>query len=151
MSVGRRGWLYGFFEQSPLVRQPARRGWTRAISVAALAILIFPALAGSSSGANFGSHAGLAEDTVPDRYFVAGALLADLDHFLPPTEPQTDSETFASGNVERAWEGSHHAWSLSRACIENIDHDTRLASAEAATQAPYHSYTDPAVRLTFSY
>jgi len=151
MSVGRRGWLYGFFEQSPLVRQPARRGWTRAISVAALAILIFPALAGSSSGANFGSHAGLAEDTVPDRYFVAGALLADLDHFLPPTEPQTDSETFASGIVERAWEGSHHAWSLARGWLEHIDQDTRFAAAVAAIQASYPSYTATDVRLAFDY
>src|SRR5437867_11094453 len=97
MSVGRRGWLYGFFEQSPLVRQPARRGWTRAISVAALAILIFPALAGSSSGANFGSHAGLAEDTVPDRYFVAGAVLSELVLFLPPSATRHVSERIASG------------------------------------------------------
>src|SRR2546428_12376924 len=98
MSVGRRGWLYGFFEQSPLVRQPARRGWTRAISVAALAILIFPALAGSSSGANFGSHAGLAEDTVPDRYFVAGGPPPPLAPLPPPAAAQTATQAPSLGN-----------------------------------------------------
>src|SRR2546425_2576492 len=96
MSVGRRGWFHGFFEQSPLVRQPARRGWTRAISVAALAILIFPSLAGSSSAANFGAHAGLAEDTVPDRYFVAGAPPPRLRHFLPPPGAHTPSQALSS-------------------------------------------------------
>src|SRR2546425_9617407 len=124
MSVGRRGWFHGFFQQSPLVRQPARRGWTRAISVAALAILIFPSLAGSSSAANFGAHAGLAEDTVPDRYFVAGALLPDPDHFLPPSEPPTDSEAFASGGVEPAWEGSPPAWAPARGGAETMHPDT---------------------------
>src|SRR2546428_7582306 len=132
MSVGRRGWFHGFFEQSPLVRQPARRGWTRAISVAALAILIFPALAGSSSGANFGSHAGLAEDTVPDRYFVAGALLAHPPPLLPPTEPQTDSGGLSSGIVERAGEGSHHAPSLAPGGVGHIDQDTQVAAAGGA-------------------
>src|SRR5438093_7774142 len=151
MSASPRRWIYALHAESPSTRDIAHHRLARAAAVAAVAIIVLPILAGSSFAANFGAHAGLAEDTVPDPYFVAGALLADLDHFLPPTEPQTDSEAFASGVVERAWEGSHHAWSLSRACIENIDHDTRLASAEAATQAPYHSYTDPAVRLTFSY
>ena len=34
-------------------------------------------------GANFPTHAGCAEDTNASKYFVAGAMLADLDHFLP--------------------------------------------------------------------
>src|SRR6058998_831889 len=151
MSASPRRWIYALHAESPSTRDIAHHRLARAAAVAAVAIIVLPILAGSSSAANFGAHAGLAEDTVPDRYFVAGALLADLDHFLPPTEPQTDSEAFASGIVERAWEGSHHAWSLARGWLEHIDQDTRFAAAVAAIQASYPSYTATDVRLAFDY
>jgi len=151
MSASPRRWIYALHAESPSTRDIAHHRLARAAAVAAVAIIVLPILAGSSSAANFGAHAGLAEDTVPDRYFVAGALLADLDHFLPPTEPQTDSEAFASGVVERAWDGSHKAWALARGWLEHLDQDARFGAAVVAIQAAYPSYTVTDVRLSFDY
>jgi hypothetical protein len=120
-------------------------------ALAALSIIAIFALSGPASAANFGAHAGLSEDTVPDPYFVAGALLADLDHFLPPGEPQTDSDAFTRGVISRAWTGSHRAWALARGWLESRDQDARFVDAVVAIRTEHPSYTDTDVRLAFDY
>jgi len=120
-------------------------------AIVILGLLALPALGPPATAANFGAHVGLAQATMRDRYFEAGALLADLDVFLPPTEPQTDNAAFAHGLLDRAWSGSRHAWSLVRGWHEHLDQDARFAVAAAAALAAYPSYTTTDVRLGFDY
>ena len=120
-------------------------------AIVLLGLLALPALSPPASAANFGAHVGLAEATMRDRYFEAGALLADLDVFLPPAEPQTDNAAFAHGLLDRAWTGSRHAWSLVRGWHEHLDQDVRFAVAVAAVLAAYPSYTTTDIRLGFDY
>lgn len=113
--------------------------------------VIFIALAGPAQAANFGTHAGLADDLWGDPYFRAGALLADVDHFLPPGEPQTDSLAFALGIVQRAWPLSRNAWRFATGWYEHLDQDRRFADARGRIVAAYPAYTDTDVRLAFDY
>src|SRR3990172_10922546 len=83
-------------------------GPMRGVAVAILAVA-FLALLPPAEAANFGAHAGVANGVFVDPYFRAGALLADVDHWLPPTEPQTDALAFAQGLLQRAWLGSPNA------------------------------------------
>ncbi len=140
----------------PAARCLAREIVSLRASLAAIAILVLlalfvPALSPPASAANDGAHVGLAEDTLRDRWFVAGALLADIDHFLPPGEPQTDTPAFALGMLERAWDGSRNAWSLVRGWYEHLDEDVWFAAAVAAALAAYPAYTTTDVRLAFDY
>lgn len=120
----------------------------RGAPVLAFAILLL-ALAPPAQAANFGVHTGLADDLWDHPHFRAGALLADLDHFLPPTEPQTDDLPFALGVVKRAYVGSLDAWAFATGWYEHLDQDARFAAARARILAAYPSYTDADVRLAF--
>lgn len=104
-----------------------------------------------AQAANFGAHAGLADDVWGDPYFSAGALLPDVDHFLPPGEPQTDSLAFSQGIVSRAWPLSRNAWRFASGWYEHLDQDARFADADNRVVAAYPSYTDADVRLAFDY
>ena len=48
-------------------------------AIAILGLIALPALGPPASAANFGAHVGLAQATMRDRYFEAGALLADAE------------------------------------------------------------------------
>ncbi len=120
-------------------------------AIAALALLLVPAVAPSARAANDGAHVGLAAATLNDRWFAAGALLADIDHFLPPGEPQTDDLGFAHGMLVRSWDGSRPAWSVARGWYEHLDQDVKFDAALAAVARVYPSYTAVQVRLAFDY
>ncbi len=122
-----------------------------ASAVAVLALLLAPALAPPASAANDGAHVGLAAATLNDRWFAAGALLADIDHFLPPGEPQTDTPAFAHGMLVRSWDGSRAAWSVVRGWVEHLDQDARFDDALVAIARAFPSYTVVQVRLAFDY
>ena len=118
----------------------------------AFAALLVPVLLASAAhGANFGVHAGLADDVWGDPYFRAGALLADVDHWLPPGEPQTDNLAFSLGLVGRAWPGSRNAWRFATGWYEHLDQDQRYGESYARIVAAYPAYTDTDVRLAFDY
>lgn len=109
------------------------------------------ALASPAQAPNFGAHAGLAHDIWADPYFRAGALLADVDHFLPPGEPQTDNLVFATALAQRAWNGSRNAWRFATGWYEHVDQDLQFADARDRVLAVYPTYTDADVRLAFDY
>jgi len=117
----------------------------------ALAILALTVLVPPAQAANFGVHTGLADDVWADPYFRAGALLADVDHWLPPAEPQTDSLAFALGIAQRAWPGSRNAWRFATGWYEHLDQDARFVESRARAVAAYPAYTDTDVRLAFDY
>lgn len=112
-----------------------------------LAVLTSPL----AQGANFGVHAGLADDVWADPYFRAGALLADVDHWLPPGEPQTDTLAFAQGVVARAWPLSRNAWRFATGWYEHLDQDARYVESYFRIVAAFPAYTDTDVRLAFDY
>lgn len=105
----------------------------------------------SVHAANFGAHTGLAHDIWEDPYFRAGALLADLDHFLPPGEPRTDAAAFSLGLAQRAWNGSRNAWRFATGWYEHVDQDLQFADSVDRIVAAYPSYTETDVRLAFDY
>jgi len=118
---------------------------------APLAVLLLASIAVTplAQAANFGVHAGLADDVWGDPYFRAGALLADVDHWLTPGEPQTDSLAFALSIVQRAWPGSRNAWRFAMGWYEHLDQDARYGESYARIVAAYPTYTDTDVRLAF--
>jgi len=113
--------------------------------------LLALSLASPTQAANFGAHAGLANGVWADPYFRAGALLADVDHFLPPGEPRTDDIVFTQGLVSRAWPLSRNAWRFATGWHEHLDQDNRFAESVARVQSTYPAYSDPDVRLAFDY
>ena len=122
----------------------------RGVAVAVLAVA-FLALLPPAQAANFGAHAGVANGVFVDPHFRAGALLADVDHWLPPTEPQTDTIAFAQGLLQRAWLGSRNAWRFVNGWYEHLDADVRFADSAARILAAYPAYTVTDVRLAFDY
>jgi len=120
-------------------------------SLAAVAALLALSVAMPAQAANFGAHAGLANDLWADPYFRAGALLADVDHFLPPAEPRTDDLAFSLGLAQRAWDGSRNAWRFATGWYEHLDQDQQFADARDRVLAVYPSYTDADVRLAFDF
>jgi hypothetical protein len=118
-----------------------------------LAVVLLASIAVTlpAQAANFGVHAGLADDAWADPYFRAGALLADVDHWLPPGEPQTDSLAFSLGLVQRAWPGSRNTWRFATGWYEHLDQDARYGESYARIVAIYPAYTDTDVRLAFDY
>lgn len=123
----------------------------RSVPVVAAILFAFLAIAPPASAGNFGVHAGLADDTWRDPYFRAGALLADVDHWLPPGEPQTDNAAFAIALAQRAWTGSRNAWRFATGWYEHLDQDTRFSESRARVVAAYPLYTDVDLRLGFDY
>lgn len=115
------------------------------------AALIFIVVSPSVRAANDGTHAGLAHDLWADPYFRGGALLADVDHFLSPGEPQTDNVAFAMGVVQRAWNGSRNAWRFATGWYEHLDQDQQFADSRSRILAAYPTYSDVDVRLAFDY
>ncbi|HEV8594166.1 MAG TPA: hypothetical protein VGR51_01390 [Thermoplasmata archaeon] len=113
--------------------------------------IVLVALVPPAQAANFGSHAGLADDVWSDPHFRAGALLADVDHWLSPAEPRTDTLAFALGIAQRAWTGSRNAWRFATGWYEHLDQDARFAESEVRILAVYSSYTDTDVRLAFDF
>lgn len=105
----------------------------------------------SVEAANFGTHAGLANDLWADPYFRAGALLADVDHFLPPGEPRTDDAAFSLALAQRAWNGSRNAWRFATGWYEQIDQDQQFADSVNRIVARYPAYADADVRLAFDF
>jgi len=115
-------------------------------AVVGITLLAMPAQA-----ANFGAHSGLANDLWADPYFRGGALLADVDHFLPPGEPRTDDVAFSTGVAQRAWNGSRNAWRFATGWYEHLDQDQQFANSRDWILAVYPAYTDADVRLAFDY
>ncbi len=128
----------------------AHLGPMRGLALGVLAITLL-AILPPAGAANFGAHAGLADDVWADPYFRAGALLADVDHWLPPAEPRTDTLPFALGIAQRAWTGSRNAWRFATGWYEHLDQDARFAESVSRVLAAYPSYTDVDVRLGFDY
>ncbi|UCD92577.1 MAG: hypothetical protein JSV43_01215 [Methanobacteriota archaeon] len=106
---------------------------------------------GPAQGANFATHGGLAENTLDNDIFVAGALLADLDKFLPPGVPQTDSHSFATGLIDRAKGGSNDLKYFATGWYEHLDQDSEFYNSFLAIQAVHPEYTQNDVRLVFDY
>lgn len=102
-------------------------------------------------GSNFATHGGLAEDTLNNDFFIAGAMLADIDHFLPPGVPQTDSLAFTSGLIERAKNGTNNLRYFVMGWLEHLDQDNQFVVSVANIQAVYPSYTVIDIRLGFDY
>ena len=94
-------------------------------------------------GSNFATHGGLAEDTLNNDFFIAGAMLADIDHFLPPGVPQTDSLAFTSG--------ANNLRYFAMGWLEHLDQDNQFVVSVANIQATYPSYTVTDIRLAFDY
>lgn len=116
-----------------------------------VAAALLLALAPPGAAANFGVHAGLGYHAWGDQYFRAGALLADLDHFLPPGEPRTDDLAFTQGIIDRARPLSRNAWRFATGWYEHLDQDARFADSRDRTLAAHPSYTDTDVRLAFDF
>ena len=123
----------------------------RRSAAAALAVMAFVLLAVPAQAANFGVHSGLANDIWADPYFRAGALLADVDHWLSPSEPRTDDVAFSSALAARAWNGSRNAWRFATGWYEHLDQDQQFADARDRILTAYPAYTDADVRLAFDY
>ncbi len=102
-------------------------------------------------GSNFATHGGLAENTLNNDFFIAGAMLADIDHFLPPGVPQTDSLAFTSGLIERAKNGTNNLRYFAMGWLEHLDQDNEFIVSVANIQATYPSYTVTDIRLAFDY
>jgi len=123
-----------------------RRAVVTEAVVIGLVLLALPAQA-----ANFGTHTGLANDIWEDPYFSAGALLADVDHWLSPTEPRTDDVAFSSALAARAWNGSRNAWRFATGWYEHVDQDQQFANSRDRILSAYPAYTDVDVRLAFDF
>jgi hypothetical protein len=108
-------------------------------------------LSGPVLGSNSATHGGLAEDTLNNDFFIAGAMLADIDHFLPPGVPQTDSMPFTSGLIDRAKNGTNNLRYFAMGWLEHLDQDNQFIISVANIQAIYPSYTATDVRLAFDY
>ncbi|MBI3270505.1 MAG: hypothetical protein HYZ53_15965 [Planctomycetes bacterium] len=98
-----------------------------AFAAAALALAPRPALP-----SNLNTHAGGAEAVNADPYFVAGAILADLNHYLP-TSYQTDTAVIAGKLLAHAVTPHEHQFALG--WYEHVDQDGAFSAAVAAAQA----------------
>lgn len=105
----------------------------------------------SVEGANFATHGGLAENTLDNDFFVAGAMLADLDKFLPPGVPQTDSPSFANGMIDRARSGSNDVKYFATGWYEHLDQDSEFSNSVLAIQSVHPEYIQNDIRLGFDY
>ena len=117
-----------------------------AFCLLSLGFLSTPAL-----GSNSATHGGLAENTLRNDFFVAGAMLADLDHFLPPGVPQTDTPAFTAGLIERAKSGLNNLRYFAMGWLEHLEQDDEYLVSVANIQTVYPSYTANDVRLAFDY
>ncbi|MEE9223861.1 MAG: hypothetical protein V3U51_03840 [Thermoplasmata archaeon] len=102
-------------------------------------------------GSNSATHGGLAEDTLNNDFFIAGAMLADIDHFLPLGVPQTDSLAFTSGLIDRAKNGTNDLRFFAMGWLEHLDQDNEFVVSVVNIQAVYPSYTVTDIRLAFDY
>jgi hypothetical protein len=102
-------------------------------------------------GSNSATHGGLAESTLDNEFFVAGAMLADIDHYLPPGVPRTDSSAFTSGLIQRAKTGSADLKYFATGWLEHLEQDRQFTVSVANIQAVHPEYTDPEIRLGFDY
>ena len=114
-------------------------------------LLSVSVLNGPVMGSNSATHGGLAENTLNNDFFIAGAMLADIDHFLPPGVPQTDSLAFTSGLIDRAKNGTHNLRYFAMGWLEHLDQDNEFIVSVASIQAVYPSYTVTDIRLAFDY
>src|SRR3972149_3128231 len=131
---------------APFFRRGMRTGLAVVLAVVGVVLLVTP-----TQAANFGAHTGLANDLWADPYFRAGALLADVDHWLSPGEPRTDDIAFSTALAARAWNGSRNAWRFATGWYEHLDQDQQFADSRDRVLAAYPAYTDADVRLAFDY
>jgi hypothetical protein len=117
----------------------------------AFCLLSVSMLSSPVMGSNSATHGGLAENTLNNDFFIAGAMLADVDHFLPPGVPQTDSLAFTNGLIERAKSGSNNLRYFAMGWLEHLDQDNEFIISVANIQATYPSYTVTDIRLAFDY
>jgi len=113
-----------------------------------LSVSIIP---GPAQGANFATHSGLAQSTLDNDFFVAGAMLADIDKFLPPGVPQTDSFSFTTGLVERARNGTNDLKYFAMGWYEHLEQDTEFSNSVQNIRVVHPEYTDSEIRLGFDY
>lgn len=121
------------------------------ILTAGLCLLSLSFIGAPALGSNSATHGGLAENTLRNDFFVAGAMLADLDHFLPPGVPQTDTPAFSAGLIERAKSGVNNLRYFAMGWLEHLEQDDEYLVSVANIQAVYPSYTANDVRLAFDY
>lgn len=117
----------------------------------AFCLLSVSTISSPVTASNFATHGGLAEDTLNNDFFIAGAMLADIDHFLPPGVPQTDSLVFTSGLIDRAKNGTNNLRYFAMGWLEHLDQDNEFIVSVANIQAVYPSYTVTDIRLAFDY
>jgi hypothetical protein len=125
-------------------------------SCAIVVLLTFAVLSvnianGPVLGSNSAAHGGLAESTLDNEFFVAGAMLADIDHYLPPGVPMTDSSAFTSGLIQRAKTGSADLKYFAMGWYEHLEQDKQFTVSVANIQAVHPEYTDPEIRLGFDH
>ncbi len=121
------------------------------LAILLAALLANTCFSGPAQGANFATHGGLAENTLDNDFFVAGAMLADLDKFLPPGAPQTDSHSFANGLIDRARPGSNDVKYFAMGWYEHLDQDSEFLNSVLAIQSVHPEYSTNDIRLGFDY
>ncbi len=114
-------------------------------------LLLASTIPTSTQGANFATHGGLAQSTLDNDFFVAGAMLADIDKFLPSGVPQTDSLSFTLGLIERAEYGTNDLKYFVIGWYEHLDQDTGFSNSVQNIQVVHPEYTDSEIRLGFDY
>lgn len=97
---------------------------------------LLAAAAGPAAASNLNTHAGGAQATHANNYFVAGAILADLNHYLP-TSYQTDTLAIAERMLLHAHTEKEIEFALG--WYEHVDQDGAFGAAIAAVQAHHRS------------
>ncbi|MFQ6059968.1 MAG: hypothetical protein ACE5KV_01550 [Thermoplasmata archaeon] len=130
--------------------RPVRRGCT-ILPILLLLLLLIHLLPSPARGANFATHGGLAQSTLDNDFFISGAMLADIDKFLPPDVPRTDSLNFALGLIERSRRGSNDLRLFAMGWYEHLDQDREFHNSVLAIQSVHPDYSEYDIRLGFDY
>ncbi|MCK4443336.1 MAG: hypothetical protein KAW09_02255 [Thermoplasmata archaeon] len=107
-------------------------------------------LLNDARGSNFATHGGLAESTLDNEFFVAGAFLADVGYFLPGS-PASDIPSFTNGLVDRAKSGSNELRYFVMGWYEHLDQDSEFFDSVQTIRSVHPEYTTSDVRLAFDY
>ncbi len=126
----------------------ARRCFTATVLLFSLVTSHF--ILTDARGANFATHGGLAESTLDNEFFVAGAFLADVGYFLPGS-PASDIPSFTDGLVERAKSGSNELRYFAMGWYEHLDQDSEFFDSVQTIRALHPEYLTSDVRMAFDY
>ncbi len=115
-----------------------------------ISLVLCQFLSGDCRGSNFATHGGLAESTLDNRFFVAGAFLADVGYFLSGS-PASDTPVFANGLIDRAKAGSNDLRYFAMGWYEHLDQDSEFFESVQTIRAVHPEYLTSDVRLAFDY